>query len=184
MRQARTFGIDRFVSAIALSREPNVNSYRPHNAVRRCRPGVSVLARCVIASSLSVLGLGGPVIAESAETIIQTDTGSKTLYSESYALIVAQSNYAHWDHLNSATDSTNLRSALEDLGFEERNIRVVPDVKSADLLGVFQHFLGEPAHARPDVRLLTDYAGHGDTLNHNSYLVPVDAPPEGESRLS
>jgi hypothetical protein len=120
-------------------------------------------------------------LSNATPVVVKTQLGLETLYSDSYALIISESDYnpKYWDPLTDLPEQMKqLVDALEKLGFDRPNIDVLSDVKSTQLLGKFQAFLNAPKHRDPDARLLIYFAGHGASDEPNGYIVPVDAPPQ------
>jgi len=106
-----------------------------------------------------------------------TDTdGSKILsYSGSYALIIGQSDYAHWGDLNSIpSELDEVQSVLQDQNFVVERHK---NLNSKDLKGTFEKFINNYGLDENN-RLLFFYSGHGYSRLNNSkgYIVPVDAP--------
>jgi hypothetical protein len=100
------------------------------------------------------------------------------LYGASYALVIGLDDYrAGWPKLrNGVRDAEQVAAALEALGFEvgvERN----PDAER--LRSVFKEFFVLKG-ADPEARLLVWFAGHGQSVKGEGFLVPVDAPPPGD----
>jgi len=114
---------------------------------------------------------------------VPTSVGPKELYSESYALLIGESSYQQpWNVLDRVPQELlDLRDALIALGFEPGNIDIQRDVRSGDLLGLFQTFVNDADHAKSTARLFVFYAGHGFTGPLGSgYIVPIDAPGSTE----
>jgi len=103
-------------------------------------------------------------------------------YSASYALLIGQSNYAHWDKLDSVpSEIQRLCDALEADGFV---VQVALDARSDALERTVDTFVRTYGYDQ-NARMLIYFAGHGAHrsfaagLNHNqkiSYALPVDAP--------
>jgi formylglycine-generating enzyme required for sulfatase activity len=98
-----------------------------------------------------------------------------TLYQKSKALVIGMDHYdgRNWPQLsNGIKDAEEVAKALSVQGFE---VALKKDLRSAELdaaLKNFFYFDGDD----PKARLLLWFAGHGDTIDGEAYLVPVDAP--------
>jgi formylglycine-generating enzyme required for sulfatase activity/uncharacterized caspase-like protein len=98
-----------------------------------------------------------------------------TLYTKSKALVIGMDHYdgRSWPQLsNGIKDAEEVAKGLAAQGFE---VTLKKDLKSAELdaaLKNFFYFDGDD----PNARLLLWFAGHGDTIDGEAYLVPVDAP--------
>jgi formylglycine-generating enzyme required for sulfatase activity len=107
---------------------------------------------------------------------ITDSNGSKILsYSGSYALIIGQSDYAHWGGLNSIPSELNeVESVLEDQGFVVERHK---NLNSKNLKRTFEKFINNYG-LDANNRLLFFYSGHGYSRLNGSkgYIVPVDAP--------
>jgi hypothetical protein len=97
-----------------------------------------------------------------------------TLYQKSKALVIGMDHYsAGWPQLsNGIKDAEEVAKALTAQGFE---VTLKKDLKSDDLERTLKSFFIVQGDD-PNARLLLWYAGHGDTINDEAYLVPVDAP--------
>lgn len=105
------------------------------------------------------------------------------LYSQSHALLIGQSQYAHWRPLEAVRAEINaLRSALEENNFR---VEVHYDLNSEDLVRVIDAFV-RTRGAVPDARLFVYFGGHGWTRDVGTrpmgFLVPVDAPEPGQDQ--
>jgi hypothetical protein len=96
-----------------------------------------------------------------------------TLYLKSKALVIGMDHYdAGWPQLsNGIKDAEEVANALTAQGFE---VTLKKDLGS-DLDRTFKNFFIVQGDD-PDARLLLWFAGHGETINGEAYLVPVDAP--------
>jgi hypothetical protein len=98
-----------------------------------------------------------------------------TLYQKSKALVVGMDKYdGHaWPQLsNGVRDAEEVAEALSAQGFE---VTVKKDLKSSDLDNALRSFFISEG-SDPNARLLLWFAGHGDTIDGEAYLVPIDAP--------
>jgi hypothetical protein len=98
------------------------------------------------------------------------------LYGESYALLIAASNYTKgWAKLESVPgEMDRLEALLKTKGF---HVVRVNDPDGKELEGAFENFIDEYGY-KANNRLLFFYSGHGHTRKDGAkgYLVPVDAP--------
>jgi uncharacterized caspase-like protein len=91
------------------------------------------------------------------------------------ALVIGNSAYRNVASLtNPVNDATDMAKKLKSLGFDVMLATDADLVKMTDLLDQFGSRL-----TREHVGLVF-YAGHGITINNQSFLVPVDAPAEIE----
>lgn len=99
---------------------------------------------------------------------------SVELYENSYALVIGNDAYYNgWPKLtNAVKDAELIAEALEEKGFE---IELHKNLESNELNAVFKKFFILKGND-PGARLFVWYAGHGQTLDGEGYLVPVDAP--------
>ena len=110
---------------------------------------------------LAAAGTSGPVFG--AE-------GSRRL-----ALVLGNSAYKNVSPLtNPANDATDIAQKLKSLQFE---VIVATDVGHAKMISLLQQF--KDRVTREHVALFF-FAGHGVTVNNESFLIPVDAPSEIE----
>jgi hypothetical protein len=96
-----------------------------------------------------------------------------TLYQKSKALVIGMDHYESWPRLSTGImDAEEIAKALAAQGFE---VTLRKDLKSDELDRTLKRFFirdGEDANAR----LLLWFAGHGDTIDGEGYIVPIDAP--------
>jgi uncharacterized caspase-like protein len=97
-----------------------------------------------------------------------------TLYQKSKALVIGMDRYSGgWPQLsNGIKDAEEVAKGLTAQGFE---VTLKKDLKSAELDNILRNFFifdGDD----PNARLLLWFAGHGDTIDGEAYLVPTDAP--------
>ncbi|MGH9461905.1 MAG: caspase family protein [Vicinamibacteria bacterium] len=93
---------------------------------------------------------------------VQTEEGNPVdLYSGSYALLIGNSEYEHWDRLQWPTrDVDEIAAVLRELGFETEVHKDLSDQAFRQVMAQFQTNQGREAGAR----LLVYYAGHGHTV--------------------
>ena len=96
------------------------------------------------------------------------------LYSKSYALVIGIDDYTDgWPRLSNAVkDAPAVADALTKRGFD---VTLGLNLNSRDMKEAFERFFilrGQD----PDARLFTWYAGHGETIAGQGFLVPADAP--------
>ncbi|MBO0758115.1 MAG: caspase family protein, partial [Bradyrhizobiaceae bacterium] len=98
-----------------------------------------------------------------------------TLYTKSRALVIGIDGYdgRNWPQLsNGIKDAEEVAKGLAAQGFE---VTLKKNLKSDELDRAFRNFFiiqGDD----PNSRLLLWFAGHGDTIDGEAYLVPADAP--------
>jgi hypothetical protein len=98
-----------------------------------------------------------------------------TLYTKSKALVIGIDDYDghNWSQLsNGIRDAEEVAKGLAAQGFE---VTLKKNLKSDELDRAFRSFFiidGDD----PNARLLLWFAGHGDTIDEEAYLVPADAP--------
>jgi hypothetical protein len=107
-----------------------------------------------------------------------------TLYTKSKALVIGMDHYSSgWPTLsNGIKDAEEVAKGLAAQGFE---VTFKKDLKSRDLDDTLRDFFIVDGDD-PNARLLLWFAGHGDTIDGEAYLVPTDAPlpkVEAEFRL-
>jgi formylglycine-generating enzyme required for sulfatase activity len=97
-----------------------------------------------------------------------------TLYQKSKALVIGMDHYSGaWPRLsNGIKDAEEVAKGLAAQGFE---VTFKKDLKSRDLDDTLRDFFIVDGND-PNARLLLWFAGHGDTIDGEAYLVPVDAP--------
>jgi hypothetical protein len=99
--------------------------------------------------------------------------GSVRLYEASYALVIGNDAYKTWPRLSNAVRDAELVAVeLERQGFE---VTLKRNLTSTQLKSVLEEFYIVKG-ADKNARLMVWYAGHGETVNGEGYLVPVDAP--------
>jgi len=97
-----------------------------------------------------------------------------TLYQKSKALVIGMDYDGRaWPHLsNGIRDAQEVAKALTAQGFQ---VTFKKDLKSRDLDDTLRDFFISEG-SDPNARLLLWFAGHGDTIDGEAYLVPTDAP--------
>ncbi len=106
-------------------------------------------------------------------------TGTTTLYSQSHALVIGNSNYTNgWNNLPGVeTDIEEVVKALEQNGF---NVVLKQNLNKQEMDKAFSEFIQKYGKGENN-RLFFYYAGHGHTVESKygdklGYIVPVDAP--------
>ena len=106
-------------------------------------------------------------------------TGTTTLYEQSHALIIGNSNYTNgWNDLPGVKiDVAEVKTALEQNGF---HVVLKQDLTKEQMDKAFSDFIRDYG-AGENNRLLFYYAGHGFTVKSKyggevGYIVPIDAP--------
>ncbi len=89
------------------------------------------------------------------------------------AVVVGNSAYENVTPLsNPANDATDMAQKLKGLGFE---VLLATNASQAKMLAILQEFRGKLTREHA---ALIFFAGHGVTVNSESFLIPVDAPAE------
>ncbi len=96
------------------------------------------------------------------------------LYGSSHALVIGIDDYVGgWPKLSNAVrDSRELADELERHGF---HVTLKTDLGARELRDTLRAFFALRG-ADPEARLLLWFAGHGQTINGEGFLVPADAP--------
>lgn len=109
----------------------------------------------------------------------QTNSNQKVLYTNSYALIIGNSNYQKWEKLPGVSfDISEVEKVLSLKGFQ---VEIGKDLTEAELRLKIEKFIDDYGSI-PDARLVFYFAGHGFTDVNESdqrdfgYFVPIDAP--------
>ena len=117
---------------------------------------------------------------------VRTNTNKEIdLYKASYALVIGNGNYTHWNSLPGALrDVEEVKDVLETHGF---NVTLKIDLKKAEFEKALAKFVLESGKDE-DNRLLFYYAGHGYTrkaVNGEDlgYLAMVDAPSSATDKV-
>src|SRR5215472_4384556 len=102
-----------------------------------------------------------------------------TLYQKSKALVIGMDHYDSWPKLSTGiTDAEEIAKGLVAQGFD---VTVKKDLKSDELDRALKSFFIFEG-ADPNSRLFLWFAGHGDTIDGEGYIVPIDAPlPKAEA---
>ena len=109
-----------------------------------------------------LLLLRGTGVAEQSRGVtVVTESGRKVaLYSNSYALLIGNGQYEHWDNLEwPARDVDAIAGALRELGFQVEVHKDLSDDAFRAVTARFQATQGREEAAQ----LLIYYAGHGHT---------------------
>ena len=96
------------------------------------------------------------------------------LYGDSRALVIGIDDYTHgWPRLKMAVaDARAVARELERRGFD---VTLKLNLDSADLSRTLKEFFAIQG-AEPEARLFLWFAGHGQTIGGEGFLVPADAP--------
>jgi formylglycine-generating enzyme required for sulfatase activity len=134
-----------------------------------------ILAAVVAAGSGNAIAASRGLQLEykASEAVGAPIAGSVRLYDASYALVIGNDAYKAWPRLSNAVKDAELVAAeLERQGFE---VTLQRNLTSTQLKSVLEDFYIDKG-ADKNARLMVWYAGHGETVNGEGYLVPVDAP--------
>ena len=134
-----------------------------------------VAALAISAATVDAASRGVSVKLKSGEAADAPIAEEVELYGASYALVIGIDNYTGgWDRLNKAVeDATTVADELQQKGFD---VTLKTDLTSDQLSRTLKEFFAIKG-ADPNTRLLLWYAGHGQTMNGEGFLVPADAPP-------
>jgi formylglycine-generating enzyme required for sulfatase activity len=134
-----------------------------------------LLAAVIVAGSGNAIAASRGLQLEykASEAVGAPIAGSVRLYDASYALVIGNDAYKAWPRLSNAVKDAELVAAeLERQGFE---VSLRRNLTSTELKSVLEDFYIDKG-ADKNARLIVWYAGHGETVNGEGYLVPVDAP--------
>jgi formylglycine-generating enzyme required for sulfatase activity len=104
-------------------------------------------------------------------------------FSQAYALVIGESEYTNgWKRLPGVKeDVVAVTKLFQEQGF---NVETIEDANGRNLRNGITAFLDKYGYNQ-DARIVLYFAGHGATINLNGrkmgYIVPVDAPPAGNS---
>ena len=98
-------------------------------------------------------------------------------YTGSYALLIGESNYSHWDSLETIpTELKLVEKVLKAQGFV---VEKALDLNAVQLRARFEQFINKYGF-KASHRLLFYFGGHGYTRKYKGYdkgyIVPIDAP--------
>lgn len=112
--------------------------------------------------TIAICGWRGPASVQAQE------------FRHSYALVVGIDHYdGGWPRLSKAIeDARAVKDGLERLGFE---VELLTDSTTRELQSALLEFFVIKG-SDPDARLLLWFAGHGETIDGEGFLVPRDAP--------
>jgi TPR repeat protein len=141
-------------------------------------PALGLLAIFVAFLAWAPASAGISVQVKSDEAADAPVVEEVELYGESHALVLGLDAYsAGWPRLkNGVNDASRVAKALEEHGFE---VTFATDLDAEGLRSALKEFFVLKG-AAPDSRLLVWFAGHGQSLDGEGFLVPVDAPPPGD----
>jgi hypothetical protein len=103
-----------------------------------------------------------------------------TLYQKSKALVIGMDHYEGraWPQLsNGIRDAQEVAAALQMQGFE---VTLKRDLNSDELDRALKSFFVVEG-GDPNARLFLWFAGHGNTIDGEAYIVPIDAPSSEDS---
>lgn len=135
---------------------------------------LSLIGTAAVQAKLSPSGIL-QVFLKARETADAPIDQKVTLYQKSKALVIGMDHYdgRAWPQLsNGIRDAEEVAKALKEQGFE---VTFKKDLISVDLDNALRSFFISEG-SDPNARLLLWFAGHGDTIDGEAYLVPTDAP--------
>ena len=148
---------------------------------------------CLIASTAAA-GAGGasrppPAVApwyvtnvpdEATELAIRHGNDTEVIYPRSYALVIGEVNYAHWEHLTAVPgEVAALTKALERQRFK---VEVHFDLDARTMRQVIDDFM-QSRGVEPGSRIVVYVSAHGWSRNNAinrplGYILPIDAPAD------
>ena len=144
---------------------------------RGIKLGAAVMAALAIfgASESEAASRGLSVTLRAGERADSPMAGRVKLYDSSHALVIGIDRYtAGWPDLKMAVaDARAVADELEQRGFE---VTLKLNVTARELSEALKEFFVIQG-AEMNARLLLWYAGHGQTIDGEGFLVPADAPP-------
>lgn len=143
--------------------------------VHRFTLTLSVMLLCLACPVALAASRGIAVTLKTSDAPNAPDGKTVELYSESYALVIGQNDYTNGfpKLTNAVKDAELVAATLKQKGFQ---ILLYKNLDSTALQSVFHQFFIIQGDT-PSARLFVWYAGHGATVDGDSYLVPTDAPP-------
>jgi len=143
---------------------------------------LSLLASAPLCAQTSAAGIL-EVWLKARESANAPDSEKVTLYLKSKALVIGNDAYdgRSWPTLsNGVRDAEQVAKGLAAQGFE---VTLKKNLKSDELDHTLKNFFIYEG-AEQNSRLLIWFAGHGDTIDGEGYIVPVDAPsPQNDARF-
>lgn len=137
---------------------------------------IATLSLCLLIGLTSTAASASRIKVElkASEKDQAESLGDFELYQESYALVIGNDDYSNgWPRLSNAVkDAEQVASALAKQGY---NVDLKTNLTAADLKQAMRNFLivrGE----NPEARLILWYAGHGQTVKGEGFLVGTDTP--------
>ncbi len=132
-----------------------------------------IIAAAAASSYATAASRGLDLEIKASEAANAPTAGRVRLYEASYALVIGNDAYNAWPRLSNAVkDARLVAMELERKGFD---VTLKLNVTSAQLKSVLEEFYIVKG-ADKNARLMVWYAGHGETVNGEGFLVPVDAP--------
>lgn len=129
-----------------------------------------------------ILHIALPSLAYAADQLeVNTNAGTKRIYTSSQALIIGNSTYRSWEKLDTVpAEVTLLKDALVRQGLKESDIQLEPNLGGDSLGAKIRSFLYKDVPY--DTRLIVFYAGHGWTdSDFTGFLVPTDNASPGKA---
>lgn len=132
---------------------------------------------------MAIYSLGQVLLAEERGIDPSLEMGIPNFDGKRYALILANSDYSHWDKLPGVQDDVvRYQHLLESLGYE---VTVKQNLKRSDFQKVMDNFFVKVGVVK-DNQIIVVYAGHGTSMKGagdkmEGYLVLVDTPLYEES---
>jgi len=138
-------------------------------------------ATMIVPTSASAASRGVQVQLKASESAGAPDAGTVTLYGASHALVIGIDKYTGgWPRLSNAVNDA--RAVAEELDRQGFQVTLETDLKSDALRVALRQFFAIKG-SDPAARLLLWYAGHGETMKGEGFLVPADAPLPNDTRF-
>jgi hypothetical protein len=122
------------------------------------------------------------VTAQQIEVSVPSAGRNATIYKQSAALLIAESDYSNssWNKLpNVERELGQVKEALASQGFK---VSLIKNVPGRDLFQKINEFISQSFDK--DSRVIVYFSGHGATDDKgNGYLVGIDAPSDTDSKF-
>lgn len=128
----------------------------------------------MVSSPFSLIMVAITLLLWSLGNTTQADVAKPSFYGHSYALVIGNDDYTNgWPKLGTAVKDAELVSAaLTKQGYDVETLFNTNSVTLQNSLRQFFIVKGK----EPDARLLLWFAGHGQTLNGEGFIVATDTP--------
>ncbi len=149
----------------------------------RCRRNLCRALAVMAGVALCSLSSAEPVTVDikSSQKDGADSMGAVELYEKSYALVIGNDEYKKgWPRLSNAVkDARTVADALRQQGYE---VALKTNLEAEQMKEAMRSFFVLKGH-NPDARLLLWYAGHGETVKGEGFLVGTDTPNSDDPRF-